>query len=65
MRVLKDEDGIRTYTKDAQSRVTVGEAQQIATRSTVPAFIAARFALVASVIALCVAAVALAVALRR
>lgn len=53
-----------TYAKGVESRATVGEAQQIAMRSTIPAFIAARFALVLSLLSLVLSAIAIALALR-
>lgn len=52
----------RTYQKSATSKATVGEAQAVARGAAYPAIVGARFALILSVIAVVVSAIALAVA---
>lgn len=53
------------YAKKVSAKATVGEAYQLANTASVPAFIAARFALWVAVLAFVVAAIALAVAVSK
>ena len=53
------------YAKGYDAKATVGETMQVAQKAVIPAFIAARFALMVAGLALVVSAVALAVAFAR
>jgi len=52
------------YTKSAKATAKIGEVQAMTQGAVFPALLAARFALIVSVLALLVASVALAVAIR-
>lgn len=55
----------RAYQKSAGAKATVGEAQAVARDAAVPAIIGARFALILSVLAFVLSAIALGVAVFR
>ena len=56
---------VTEYAKGYDAKATVGETMQVAQQAVIPAFIAARFALMVAGLALVVSAVALAVAFAR
>lgn len=53
------------YEKSPGRQATVGEAQQVAQQAVIPAFIAARFALIVSILSVVLSAVAIALGMRR
>lgn len=55
----------RNYSKSANAKATVAEAQAVANAAAVPAVVGARFALILSGLAFILSAVALGVAVRR
>jgi hypothetical protein len=54
---------VHAYRRSVKANATVGEAQQLANNASVPAYIAARFSLWMSFLAMLIAAIALAVAI--
>lgn len=53
------------YARDVQAKATIGEAQQLVRRAVIPAFIAARFALILALLSFVLSATAIALAARR
>lgn len=56
---------IQKYAKSATAKATVGESQALAHGAAYPAIVGARFAMIVSILAFLVAAVALAVAVSK